>query len=37
MQIKEILQIITFPIMIYVSYRLIFWLYNKLEKEDKLK
>lgn len=37
MQIKEILQIITLPIMIYVSYSIIFWLYNKLEKEDKLK
>ena len=34
MQIKEILQIITLPIMIYISYRLIFWLYNKLEKEN---
>lgn len=37
MQIKEILQIITLPVMIFVSYKLIFWLYRKLEKENKLK
>ncbi len=34
---KEILQFISLPVMIYVSYRLIFWLYKKLEKEGKLK
>lgn len=37
MQVKEILQIITLPIMIFVSYKLIFWLYRKLEKENKLR
>lgn len=37
MQIKEILQIITLPIMIYLSYKLIFWLFQKLENEEKLK
>lgn len=34
---KEILQFVSLPVMIYVSYRLILWLYLKLEKEGKLK
>lgn len=37
MYTKEILQLVSLPIMIYVSYRIAFWLYIKIEKQDKLK
>jgi hypothetical protein len=33
MYFKEILQFISLPVMIYVSYRLTLWLFKKLEKK----
>ena len=37
MYTKEIIQFISLPIMIYVAYRITFWLFKKLEKQNKLK
>lgn len=36
MYTKEIIQIISWPLMIYVIYRLTLITYNKLQREDKL-
>ncbi len=37
MYIKEIIQFISLPVMIFVAYKVIFWLYQKLEKKGFLK
>ncbi len=37
MYLKEIIQFISLPIMFIVVYKLIFWLYQKLEKKGFLK
>jgi hypothetical protein len=37
MYIKEIIQFISLPVMIYVVYKLSFWLYKKLEAKGFLK
>ena len=36
MYTKEIIQFISLPVMIYVVYRLSFWLYKKLENKGYL-
>lgn len=36
MYTKEIIQFISLPIMIYVTYKIVFWLFKKLEKQNKL-
>lgn len=37
MYLKEIIQFISLPVMIYVVYKLAYWLYIKLEKKNFLK
>lgn len=36
MYTKEIIQFISLPVMIYVTYKIVFWLFKKLEKQNKL-
>lgn len=36
MYTKEIIQFISLPVMIYITYKIVFWLFKKLEKQNKL-
>ena len=36
MYTKEIIQFISLPIMIYITYKIVFWLFKKLENQNKL-